>query len=156
MVSINVSGNITIDQNSTFSINNYGSSEDVYTIDDFKGSWTGISPHNNSNGQSFTTKLVTLNSVGSHENIYYVNGKITWKSTTNIGNDSSGEIVKTDSETVIGLYTGNNNLILVEQEEHGTYKGYLKKINNEIKLCLELTQPGPKPVVSYMELTKSS
>jgi len=154
MVSINVSGNITIDQTSTFSINNYGFSEDVYTIDDFKGRWSGISPHHNSNGQAFTTKLVTLTPAGYHENIYYVTGKITWKSATNVGNDSSGEIVKTDSETVIGLYTGNNNLILVEQEEQGTYKGYLKKINNEIKLCLELTQPGPKSVVSYMELTK--
>ena len=156
MVTIHVHGNITVDSNSTFSINNYASSQNDFTANDFFGTWIGISPHNNSNGQGITTKSVTLKSSGNHENIYYINGIIAWSANTNIGNNSSGSFVANDSESVLGLYTGNNNLILVEQKENGTYKGYLKKNNNnENILCLQLTQPGSSPVVSYMELTKS-
>lgn len=81
----------------------------------------------------------------------HITGVKSWKSDENVGHDSTGKKVRSDSESLIGLIK-NCKIALVETNENGMAHAELMK---DQSITVSMLQSGDKPVVNIMTLVKS-
>ena len=127
-----------------------GACTPTFVAGDLEGTWVGRDHTLNARGKSLTDKRMVLEVDADG----MVRGSTSWSLVEGAGGNHVTTQVDEDSEPVLGSFDpASGTFYLVETEEVGFWHG---KLLGDDRARLFLVQPGPRPVSSFVEMSRES